>query len=728
MTDTTITAGPDPEAESATGRRRRLHPAILPTGLLLLTAVLYIWGLDRNGFANSFYSAAAQAGSQNWEAFFFGSSDAGNSITVDKTPLSLWPMALAIKIFGLSSWTVLLPQALMGVGSVALLWRTVRRVAGDGAGLVAGLVLALTPVAALMFRFNNPDALLVLLMIAAVWAMTRAVEDGRWRWLVLTGVFVGFGFLAKQLQVLLVLPALAGTYLLCGPRRIGTRLLQLLAAGAAMVVSAGWYIATVELWPASSRPWIGGSQNNSLVELTLGYNGLGRLDGNEVGSVHGGPGGAGGGDAMGAAGEAMTTPGGMAAPGGMGGPGGMPPGGPGGHGGGSPFGGQAGFLRLFEGDLGGQIAWLLPAALVALVALLVVTLRRPRTDRLRAAALLWGGWLLVTGLVFSFMQGIMHEYYTVALSPAIAALVGLGTALLWRHRASVVARIVGAVTIAGSAAWAVALLGRAPDFLPWLRWVIVAAAVVAVVALLLSARRRYLAAVAGGAAAIAMLAGPTAYAVETAGTAHTGSIVTAGPRVEGSHGPGGLRGGPGGMPGGAGGPGGMPGSQNGQGTQNGSGARDGSAGRDGRGTIDGTSSRDGRGGAGGGMGGGMGGLLDAATPGAELIALLEQDSDRYTWAAAAIGSQTAAGYQLATELPVMPIGGFNGSDPSPTLEQFKEWVAQGRVHWFIGGQRMGAGDGTSHDTAGDISTWVTETFPSRTVDGVTIYDLSGGTS
>lgn len=301
--------------------------------LLLGTGIVYLCNLSASGWANSFYSAAVQAGSESWKAFFFGSSDAANSITVDKPPASLWLMELSVRAFGLNSWSILVPEVLLGVASVALVWATARRPFGPAAGLIAGLALAVTPVAALMFRFNNPDALLVFLMIAAAWALTRAVEDGRTRWLVLTGVFIGFGFLTKQLQVLLVVPTLALAYLFAGPPKLGKRILQLLAAGLSMIVAAGWWLLAVELWPASSRPWIGGSQHNSIVELTLGYNGLGRLNGNERGSVFPG----GGGD--------------------------MPRGG-----GGRSMWGNTGITRMFEPAQGGQIAWLIPAALVALVA------------------------------------------------------------------------------------------------------------------------------------------------------------------------------------------------------------------------------------------------------------------------------------------------------------------------------------------------------------------------
>ncbi len=205
------------------------RPALL--GLLLATGVLYLWGLGASGWANSFYSAAVQAGSESWKAFFFGSSDAANSITVDKTPLALWPMALSVRLFGLSGWSILVPQALMGVATVGLLHRVVRRTTGSPvAGLVAGAVMALTPVAVLMFRFNNPDALLTLLMVGAAAATLRGIDASGEpkghpiRWLSLGGALVGLAFLTKMLQAFLVLPALALAYLLFAHTSWGKRL------------------------------------------------------------------------------------------------------------------------------------------------------------------------------------------------------------------------------------------------------------------------------------------------------------------------------------------------------------------------------------------------------------------------------------------------------------------------------------------------------------------------
>jgi len=667
--------------------------------LLIGTAVLYLWNLSINGWANSFYSAAIQAGSESWKAWFFGSSDMANSITVDKPPASLWIPGLSARIFGVNSWSILVPEALMGVASVALLYLITRKYFGHWAGVLAGVVLALTPVAAMMFRFDNPEALLILLMIGAVWSLMKAVEDGRWRWLILTGVFVGFGFLTKQLQVMLIVPALSVTYLAFGPRGWGRRLGQLFAALGAMIVSAGWWILTVELWPASSRPYIGGSQNNSILELTLGYNGFGRLNGNETGAVVPGRG----------MREGMTE---------------MPgPGGPGGPGGGGAW-GQTGWLRMFEPAQGGQIAWLIPTGLVLAVVALVLIGKARRTEPRRAYLVVWGLWLLVTMGVFSFMAGIFHEYYTAALAPAVAALVAGGAAVCWSRRDRLWVRIALGATVWIAAIWGFVLLNRTPDFLPWLRFVVLVVGLLAGAALVF-ATVHGVAAVAVAGAIVAGLAGPLAYTIDTITTEKSGSIITAGPRVEGGFGPGG-RGGPGGPgrggPDGRGIPGGFPGGPAGQGMPGGFPGAPGQTMPDGRDMPGSQEIPGGRGGD-----GGAGGLLRGSTPTVAVVEKLNDGADEYTWVAAAIGSNSASGYQLETGHSVMPIGGFNGSDPSPTLAEFQKLVAEKRIHWFLGGGPGMGGDGMGTDSerpASQISEWVRENFTVVTVDGVTMYDLT----
>jgi 4-amino-4-deoxy-L-arabinose transferase-like glycosyltransferase len=689
-----ITTGPRQTAEAGRSRPgplprllrgpaadpRWARPALL--ALLAATALLYAAGLSRNGWANDFYSAAVQAGTRSWKAFFFGSFDASGFITVDKTPASLWVMELSARVFGLNSWSVLLPQAAEGVASVAVLYAAVRRWSGPAAGLIAAGVLAITPVATLMFRFNNPDALLVLLMTVAAYAMVRATESGRTRWIVLAGTLLGFGFLTKMLQAFLVLPAFALVYLVAGAPRLGRRIWQLLAGGAALVLAAGWWVAVVQFTPAASRPYVGGSTSDSVLQLALGYNGLGRLDGNETGSV------------------------GFAG---------------GGGGGGSAFGGSAGLSRLFASEMGGQISWLLPAALIALAALVWLSWRRPRTDRVRAAALLWGGWLIVTGLVFSYMSGIIHPYYTVALAPAIGALAGIGAVTVWRARRSmatgrpVAARAVLAVALVVTAWWAFVLLGRSAGWLPWLRPLAgvcgLAAAAAVIAGHWLPGRAVLLSIV--PLALVASLAGPLAYSLDTAATAHTGALPGAGPSVASPGGPGG---GPGGGFGGAR-PGGGFGAPGGT-TQGGSAAIPGGPSGHPSGTGTGRPGQF-RGGQGGGIGGGLGGSTQVSS---SITKLLTSGAAGYRWAAATVGAESAAPFQLASGEPIMAIGGFNGTDQAPSLAEFEKMVAAHEVHYFIGanGHTFGGGSGD----ATQITSWVQSHFTRQTVGGVTVYNLA----
>jgi 4-amino-4-deoxy-L-arabinose transferase-like glycosyltransferase len=573
---------------AAPAARESRRPRIALLVLLAGTAVLYLWDLGASGWANAYYSAAAQAGSQSWSAWFFGATDSANSITVDKTPASVWLTGLSVRIFGLNSWAILVPQALAGVASVALLVAAVRRWSTPAAGLLAGTVLALTPVAALMFRFNNPDALLVLLLIAGAYCTVRATEHGSGRWLALAGVAIGFGFLTKMLQALLVVPAFGLVYLIAAPIVLRRRIAHLALAAVAMVVAGGWWVAVVELIPAGSRPFVGGSQTNSVLELALGYNGIGRLNGDEVGSVGGGAGGGWG---------------------------------------------STGWTRLLSGEMGTGIAWLLPASVVLLVAGLWVSRSEPRTGRLRAALILWGGWLLVTAVVFSYMAGIIHSYYTVALAPAIGAICGVGAAELWHRRSDPVAAaaLAGAVALTALQSYLLLADYSTPLAVSVLFVGLVAAAGSVVAGALPEVAARAVAVL----ALLAALVGPTVYSVETVAVAHTGALPSVGPA------------GAGGFAVAAGGPRG-----------------------------------------GGSRGGGMGGLLSAPTAGTRLTALL-RDADT-TWAAAAVGSNNAAGYQLAADVPVMAVGGFNGTDPAPTLAEFQRLVTDGQIRYFIGGAGMSA--------------------------------------
>jgi 4-amino-4-deoxy-L-arabinose transferase-like glycosyltransferase len=691
-----VTAAP---GDVGPGRMKRLvrgRPAdpawVRPSLLALLigTAFLYIWGLGASGWSNSFYSAAVQAGSKSWKAFFFGSSDAANFITVDKPPASLWVMDLSARVFGVNAWSILVPQALEGVATVAVLYATVRRWFTPAAGLLAGSVLALTPVAVLMFRFNNPDALLVLLLTIAAYAVTRALEAASTRWLVLAGSLVGLGFLTKMMQAFFVVPAFGLVYLLAAPTPVRRRIWQLLLAGVAMFVAAAWWVVAVTLTPASARPYIGGSQHNSILELIFGYNGFGRLTGNETGSVTGG-----------GAGNGL-----------------------GGTGGGNMW-GPTGITRLFGSEMGTQISWLIPGALVALVGALWLSRREGRTSKLRAATVLWGTTLLVSGLILSLSKGIIHPYYTVALAPAIGALVGIGGTELWRHREHWTSRAFLSVGLAATAWWAYVLLGRTPSFESWLRPTILLTGLAAAFTVLVIGRvKRGIAVAIAASSLLTAVGAPVAFAIDTASTPHTGSIPTAGPS-SGHGGPGGFGGGGfgGGQPGagrggtaarqGTGGFGTPPGNTGTTGTTGGT-------------PPTGTAGPGATGGFGGRAGQGGGGLLGSSTPSAALTAALKANASSYTWVAAAIGSNDASGYQLASGDPVMAIGGFNGSDPDPTLAQFEKLVAEGKIHYFIAGS-VGTPNGGSNASS-QISTWVSSHYTAVTIGGVTLYDLTTATS
>jgi 4-amino-4-deoxy-L-arabinose transferase-like glycosyltransferase len=612
-------------------------------GIAALAAVLYTWGLGEAGVANDYYTAAVKAMSSDWKAFFYGSIDAGSFITVDKPPAALWVMALSARVFGFSTWSMLLPQAAAGVGSVLILHRLVREWMGDVAAHLAALALAVTPVAVVMFRYNNPDALLTLLGLGSVWAMWIALKTGRTRWLVVAAALVGLAFETKMLQAFVILPAFIGVYLLAGPPKLGKRLWQLALAAVTVVVSAGWWVAIVALVPASSRPYIGSTTDNSILSLVFGYNGLSRLFGGE-----GGPGGGGGG--------------------------------PTGGGGMTGFGGPVSWLRMFNSEIGGQVAWLLPIALLGLGAGLWLSHRGERTDRTRAGWVLWGGWALVSMVVFSRAEGIFHPYYTVQLAPAVAALAGAGAVALWqlgrRHHAWRVALPLAVVATAG---WAVVLLGRTPDFAPWLSPLIIAGAALGAAGLWIGAtlRQRTVTLVAAAIAGATLLAGPTAYALTTVANPSSGSLASAGPTSAG-----GAFGGPGG---------------------------------------------------GSGPGGASSTSIDGDT---ELVAYLEANQGDATYLIAAFGSSSAAPIILATDQPVMTIGGFNGQDPAPTLAEFQQYVADGEVRYvLVAGGGAGGGFGPAGGlggagTSSALSTWVSENgaaVDANAYGGVTngtLYDLS----
>jgi 4-amino-4-deoxy-L-arabinose transferase-like glycosyltransferase len=584
-------------------RPRWIRPALW--ALLGATALLYLWDLSASGYANQFYAASVQAGTESWKALLFGSLDPGNAITVDKPPAAMWVMGLSARLFGFGTWAMLVPQALMGVGSVALLYSAVRRASGPIAGLLAGALLALTPVAALMFRYNDPDALLVLLLVAAGYCTIRALDSSSGRWLALAGTAMGFAFLTKMMEAFVVIPAIGLVILIAAPGNLRTRIRNLLIGLATAVVSAGWFVALVAIWPADSRPYIGGSTDNSLLQLALAYNGVGRVlggDGNH---------------------SFAARPGG----------------------GSSPLGGAPGITRMFGMAVGSEISWLLPAALIGLIATLWFTRSAPRTSRMRASLLFWGVWMLVSGLVFSYMQGIMHPYYTLAMAPAVAAVTAISTRELWRGRQFASSRATLALMLVATVGWDAVLLGRTPGWLPWLPWTMLLGAVVVAWVLLVRGQRVDRGIVVLCAAALLFgLGGTAAYTVHAVAVYHGGSV---------------------------------------------------------------------------------GHFDQQAGDNRALDALLVGTDNR--WAAATVGSHTADGLELTTGKSVMAVGGFKGTDNSPTPAQFQHYVADGQIRYFIsdGGDGAGANHGgPSSAAAGQITKWVAANFVPQQVGGVTVYDLA----
>ena len=502
--------------------------------LLVLTGVLYLFGALHNGMANSYYTAAVQAASQDWTAWLFGSLDAANYVSVDKLPLAMMVMGLSARLFGFSSFSMLLPSVLAGVGSVWLVYGAVKRQFGFTSAVIAGSVLAMTPVAALMFGFNNPDAILTLMLTASGYAFLRSMEGKRpLLWLGLAGLFTGLAFNTKMLQGLMVLPAMVVVYLIFAKPPIVTRLLHLMFAGIITTMSTLWWSVLVWLTPAGSRPWVGSTNDNNIWSLIFGYNGFGRLLGGRGGG--GGPGGGtppgdgiGGTTKFQTAGTSTQT---MADGAGMM-PGGMGGGPGGGHGpGGTGFGGQTGIFRIFNNDFGPNIAWLLVLALAGGGLMLWILRKTPRTNRGRAAVIFWMLWLLIHIVIFSMTSGVIHPYYVVVMAPAVAALVGISLPFLWgaynrrKPYAWLLPLLVGVTAVT-----TVIILGYAGT-MAWLMWIVGLLGLTGMIGLLVNiyAPRRWLQNLAIITALAACTLAPTVYTLATVNVAHTGSIPTAGP-------------------------------------------------------------------------------------------------------------------------------------------------------------------------------------------------------
>ena len=632
--------------------------------LLALTGALYLFGALHNGMANSYYAAAVQAASQDWTAWLFGSLDAANYVSVDKPPLATMVMGLSARLLGFSSFSMLLPSVLAGVGSMWLVYAAVKRQFGFTSAVIAGATLMLTPVAALMFGFNNPDAILTLMLTASGYAFLRSLEGKRpLLWLGLAGLFTGLAFNTKMLQGLMVLPAMVLVYLVFAKPPIVTRFLHMMFAGVITTMSTLWWSVLVWLTPAGSRPWVGSTNDNNIWSLIFGYNGLGRLLGGRGGGMVGGapPSGGMGGAAMNAAGSstnvasqtiaAQTATDGIGMGGGPGGPGG-------GHGpGGTGFGGQTGIFRIFNNDFGPNIAWLLVLALAGGGLLLWILRKTPRTNRGRAAVIFWMLWLLIHIVIFSMTSGVIHPYYVVVMAPAVAALVGISLPFLWgaytrrKQYAWLLPVLVGATAAIG-----VIILGYAST-MTWLMWLVGVLGLVGMLGLLVNlyAPSRWLQNLAIITALAACTLAPTVYTLATVNVAHTGSIPMAGPSSTA-----------------------MQGSNN-----------------------------------------------ETSQADSQLVQYLLRHQHGATWLVAVASANESAAIQLTSGQPVMAVGGFNGSDTPLTLDQFKQLVKAGKVRYYAisshsrGGGGLGGGNN-------EITTWVKQTGTAVNYGGsdVTLYELS----
>ncbi|MGQ3549769.1 ArnT family glycosyltransferase [Streptomyces rochei] len=654
---------PPPAPTSAPGTPRWSSPALL--AILVLAAGLYSWNLSGAGL-NSYYSAAVLSGTESWKAWFFGSLDAGNFLTVDKPPFALMVMGLSCRLLGYETWQMMLPLILAALATLWVLHSCVKRVWGHGAAALAALVLALTPITVAINRDNNPDTLLVFLMVGGAALALRAVRDGRLPPLLGSAVCFGLAFNTKMLQGYIALPAVFVVYLYATDLGWAKRIRNLVLAAVALAVASFWWAAAVSLVPASERPYIGGSTDGTAWDLITGYNGLGRIFGGD-GNMGGGGGGGGG------------------------------------------FSGTAGIGRMFNDVLGGQISWLLPFAGMALVAGLVLRGRAPRTDLTRAALVLWGGWTVLHQLTFSMAEGTMHPYYTTALAPGIAALCGGGGVMLLRaFRADRRWVWVLPLALGVTGVWAVVLLRRASGWNSWLWPTIAVVMALAIAGLLVfrSGRRLRLLAVSVAAAVVAGVAGPAAYAWSVpsgSGGGMGGTNPTAGPSTGGGMG---GPGGGGGQPpqGGRGGPGGDTPPNGGDNGRAAPGGADGTTGTPPSGDLGGAGGFGEGGGLGGGFGGG-GGTGGGGTGGGastELVAYLKKHQDGAKWLLAVSGSQSAAQLILAGGEPVISMWGWSGSDNAMTLTRLKELVKKGELHYVQVGGGMVGGSGAGSE----VTQWV----------------------
>ena len=594
--------------------------AVLAVG----SGALYLWGIA-DGARSEYYAAIAKSMSMSWHNFLFGAVDPSGTVSVDKIPGSFWLMALSVKLFGVSTWAVLLPNGLASASTVVVLAHAVRRWLGTAAGFIAGALFALTPIVAAVARSNQPHVIFVLFLALAADRAVVALKSGSRRSLVAAGLWIAAAFQCYMLEAWALWPALIVTWLLAAPSPWRRRVTDLLVAGVVSFAASMSWILLVELTPAASRPWVGGSNGNSAFEMVFGYNGLGRFGQ----SVQGG--------GSGGVASTASTYRGFAA----------------------PFGGTAGWGRLFNDQVAGQIAWLMPATLLAIGIVLwsVLRLRSYFVDR--APAIFFTAWFAIYASMFSLSSGI-HQFYTAALAPAVAALVA-GAVVVSTRSAHWYGRVAVATMLLGTTTYATFVTRQADGYMRWAPLVQLMLALLAVTAVVYRPRR--LMHVMPFVLAAALAFTPAVWAIDVRN--HPNSInPIAGPEQRSGGAAGGPQGGFGQPP------------------QGGGGLRTMRMGQ--------------------GPGGGAGAL---SSYNAELVDWLTAHRAGARFLFATFGAMSAAPYITATGENVLPIGGFDGADPSPTLTQLKAWVASGELRYILtGGQGGGPGGGAAGSA--EIQSWV----------------------
>jgi 4-amino-4-deoxy-L-arabinose transferase-like glycosyltransferase len=539
--------------------------------ILMLSAFLGLWNLSINGYSNNYYASAVRSMMQSWHNFFFASFDPGGFITVDKPPVALWVQTIFAKIFGFNGVSLLLPEALAGIAGVFLIYYMVKRAFGAGAGLLSALFLAVTPIFVAMNRDNNPDSILVFTLILAAWAMLRAAEKGRLRWLLVAGTLVGVAFNVKMLEAYIALPAFYLMYLLLARTSWLKRILHLTIATLLIAaVSLSWAVA-VDLTPASQRPYVDSSSTNSELDLILNYNGLNRVEGNTMSSGGNMPSNSDGNSSTTqtnstSSSSSSTSTSSSSSSNTQSGPpdfaGGTPPeGAPNGgtppqgatNGGGNPgggnngFGGQSGPTRLLTPANAGEFNWFFPLALLGIVyvgayAWFGMPKSEERTRRLQSVVL-WGGWFLTFGVIFSISKGTFHPYYLTIMAPAEAALAGSATVLLWkRYRQGSWQGWLLPVGLAATAFYQAYILTGYTSWNQWLGPVLVVAGICSLIGLVLGRflrTKRFGRGMALGVTGVtlaALLVTPTVWSVKAVFTSITGSLISSTPSGSGGMG------------------------------------------------------------------------------------------------------------------------------------------------------------------------------------------------